>query len=278
MPKPYSQGSAPVFSCEFFPPRTAQAQATLAVELPKLMSLPFQLATCTNGACGSDPRGTVETLQQIRQASGATTLAAHLCCRGSTESELCTSLEGFKGTGVEWVVALRGDRESSRGFQHADQLVSLIAREFPEFGVVVAGYPESHPESESRESDLRFLKQKIDRGASAVFTQFFFDNRDFFEYRERCVKAGITVPIIPGILPVKSLDQVERLVQRCGAHLPDSLRDLLSKADDQEEAGFRFTLSQVRELLSQDAAGLHFYALNEAQFVGRLFEELLVAA
>lgn len=152
----------------------------------------------------------------------------------------------------------------------------MIARDFPEFGVIVAGYPETHPESKSSESDLRFLKQKVDCGASAVFTQFFFDNRVFFEYRERCVRAGITVPIIPGILPVKSLNQVERLVQRCGAHLPDSLRELLSKADDQEEAGFQFTLAQVQELLSQGAAGLHFYALNEAHFVSRLFEELPV--
>ncbi|HIB69085.1 MAG TPA: methylenetetrahydrofolate reductase [NAD(P)H] [Phycisphaerales bacterium] len=269
----YAQSTEPIFSCEFFPPRSEEAQASLERELPKLMSLPFQLATCTNGACGSDRSGTAETLRKIGQ-EGAVTLAAHLCCRGSTPDELKSTVNHLKDAGARWIVALRGDRESPRGFQHADQLVSLLNEEYPELGVVVAGYPETHPESETAQSDLIFLKQKIDSGAHAVYTQFFFENSVFLRYRDRCAKIGIDTPIIPGILPIKSLRQVERLVERCGANLTDDLKKHLSEAEDEAEAGFQFTLNLVRGLLEEGVAGLHFYALNEATFVTRLFEEL----
>jgi methylenetetrahydrofolate reductase (NADPH) len=267
----------PVFSCELFPPRSDTARHSFRRELKELLKLPFQLFTCTHGANGSHPNGTAETLSLLkRRGPSELELAAHVCCRGSTAEELRVLVERVQESGARSIVALRGDRESlpGRGFQNAYQLVSFLKAEYPDLKVIVAGYPETHPEASSPHSDLIHLRQKIDCGAEAVFTQFFFDNHTYFRFCRECRAHQIEVPIIPGILPISSLEQIERLSKRCGASVPEGLRSHLSEAEDQEKAGLDFTIRQVKELLQKGVPGLHFYCLNRARAVTRIFEAL----
>jgi methylenetetrahydrofolate reductase (NADPH) len=154
------------------------------------------------------------------------------------------------------------------GLAHANELVALIRNEFPQFGVAVAGYPEKHVEAESFESDLDYLRQKVDAGADIVITQLFYDNTDFLRFRDRCESAGISVPIIPGILPITGFAQIERITALCGAKLPaDLVTRLKSAADPQVEQriGLEHAALQVEQLLESGALGLHFYVLNKSE-------------
>ena len=277
MPNLYHQ-KAPVFSCELFPPKSSAARSSLLREIPKLLTLPFSLFTVTHGACGSYPEGTPDTISLLRDLGlEPQRLAGHLCCRGETREGLRARLDALKSAGAEWIVALRGDRpqgESPKGFQHASELVSLLREEYAELGVAVAGYPEIHPEALSADSDLDFLRRKVDCGAQVVYTQFFFENESFFRFRDRCLRAGISVPIVPGLLPVQSLEQVERLSQKCGARVPQSLRSGFGAAKDQGTFALDFSRKQAVELLEGGAAGLHFYCLNKADFVLEVFQAI----
>ncbi len=174
------------------------------------------------------------------------------------------------------IVALRGDppqgeaefRPVSGGLSYANELVSLIRGEFPQFGVAVAGYPEKHREAPSPEVDLENLKRKVDAGADVVITQLFYNNHDYFRFRDRCQAAGIGVPIVPGILPVTNLAQIRRIAALCGAKLPGDFQAALEKhadsAEGQFNVGVEFATAQVRELVESGAPGLHFYVLNKS--------------
>jgi methylenetetrahydrofolate reductase (NADPH) len=183
--------------------------------------------------------------------------------------------------GIDFVVALRGDPPDDQqqfqvtegGLQYANELVSLIRSEFPGFGIAVAGYPEVHQEAPSSEVDLENLKRKVDAGADVVITQLFYNNEDFFRFRDDCDAVGIGVPLVPGILPVTSLAQIQRITALCKATLPGELVSRLGEKEDpdwQFEVGVQFAEKQVRALLEGGVAGLHFYVLNRSQATVRV--------
>ncbi len=178
--------------------------------------------------------------------------------------------------GVDHIVALRGDppqgvsrfQSHEGGFQNANQLVALIRAEFPNFGIAVAGYPETHREAPNAEADLDNLKTKVDAGAYIVLTQLFYDNDDFFRFRDRYERAGIRAPLIPGILPVTGLAQVQRITALCGATLPANFVRRLAEQDDpewQRRVGIQYAIDQASELAKQGVVGLHFFVLNRSQ-------------
>ena len=186
-----------------------------------------------------------------------------------------TTCKKAQQIGVDYIVALRGDpprgedsfQPPADGLSYANELVALIRTEFPDFGVAVAGYPEIHQEAPSAEVDLENLKRKVESGADVVITQLFYNNDDFFRFRDRYVTAGIKVPLVPGILPVNSLAQAKRITSMCQASLPQSLVDRLKRSDDpdwQYQVGVDFATQQVRDLVKQGVPGMHFYVLNKS--------------
>ena len=186
---------------------------------------------------------------------------------------------------VDYIVALRGDppqgqaefRPVPGGLRHANELVALIRAEFPQFGIAVAGYPETHREAPGWEADLQNLQRKIAAGADLVITQLFYDNADYFRFRERCDSQGLRVPIVPGILPVTSLAQIQRITSMCGAHLPADLVAELQRREAPEwqfQVGVEFARRQVEGLLAGGVPGLHFYVLNKSQAASQVLQNV----
>lgn len=276
-------------SFEIFPPKTPAGEGALFEAIETLMAFRPSLVTCTYGAGGSTREKTLELTVAIRERFGVNT-AAHLTCVGSSYEALRAWLAMAAGRRVENIVALRGDppRGESRfipadgGPAHADELVAFIRREFPQFGVGVAGYPETHQEAVSPEADLAHLKRKVEAGADVVITQLFYDNRDFFAFRRRYEQAGIRLPLVPGILPITNFAQVQRITTMCGAKLPPALvAQLEGRRDDAEaelEIGVAHAIRQCRELLDAGVPGLHFYVLNKATAPARILEALTLPA
>ncbi|MBI4735211.1 MAG: methylenetetrahydrofolate reductase [NAD(P)H] [candidate division NC10 bacterium] len=276
-------------SFEIFPPKTPAGEGALFEAIETLMAFRPSLVTCTYGAGGSTREKTLELTVAIRERFGVNT-AAHLTCVGSSYEALRTWLAMAAGRHVENIVALRGDppRGESRfipadgGPAHADELVAFIRREFPQFGVGVAGYPETHQEAVTPEADLAHLKRKVEAGADVVITQLFYDNRDFFAFRRRYEEAGIRVPLVPGILPIINFAQVQRITTLCGAKLPPALvAQLEGRRDDAEaelEIGVAHAIRQCQELLDAGVPGLHFYVLNKATAPARILGALDLSA
>lgn len=272
-------------SFEIYPPKTEAGEAQLFTALEALMEFRPSFVSCTYGAGGSTRDKTLELVVKIRKAFGVTT-AAHRTCVESTEEEIRQWLKGATDLGIENIIALRGDppkgetafKQPQRGFAHANGLVALIRREFPHFSIAVAGYPETHQEAPSPKVDLANLKRKVEAGGDAVITQLFYDNRDFFEFRVRYREAGIAVPLIPGILPVINVAQIQRIVSLCGARLPPSfLTDLEQHRNDpdgQLKVGVDYAIRQCQELLDSGIPGLHFYVLNKAEAPRRILQAL----
>lgn len=241
----------------------------------ELMRLSPNFITCTYGAGGSTRAKTLEIVQRVKQRFEIP-VASHLTCVGSTVDELRSYLQEAARRGVDYIVALRGDpprgesefRPVAGGLTYANEMVALIRREFRHFGIAVAGYPEVHQEAPSPEVDLVNLKRKVDTGADVVITQLFYNNADFFRFRERCDNAGIDVPIVPGILPVTNLAQIQRITSLCGAKLPQAFVENLGLREDeawQFDVGVEFASQQVQGLLDAGVPGLHFYVLNRSQ-------------
>jgi methylenetetrahydrofolate reductase (NADPH) len=213
-------------------------------------------------------------------------VASHLTVVGTTVDGLRDYLGAARDRGIDAIVALRGDppktdaqfRPVEGGLKYANELVALIAAEFPSFGIAVAGYPETHREATSTEDDLRNLKTKVDAGADVVITQLFYDNADFFEFRERYDAAGIKAPLVPGILPVTSLSQINRIASLCGAKLPAAFCEKLAAAEGNEDRqaaiGIEFATQQVQELLDSDIPGVHFYVLNRSHATSEILRNL----
>lgn len=272
-------------SFEIFPPKTEAGEAQLFAALKELMAFKPSLVTCTYGAGGSTRDKTLELTTKIHETFAVPTVA-HLTCVGSTVEELREWLKRATETGIQNIIALRGDPPRGEaaftpvdgGLSHANELMALIRREFPHFGVAVAGYPEPHQEAPSPEADLANLKRKVDAGADVVITQLFYDNRDFFEFRERYVRANIRVPLVPGILPVISFAQIQRITALCGATLPASLTAGLERHQDdpagQLDVGVEYAIRQCGELVSAGVPGIHFYVLNKAEAPRRILQAL----
>jgi len=272
-------------SIEVFPPKTPKGDAALRETLEKLSVYRPNFISCTYGAGGSTQERTLEWCVEI-QNRFQLTATSHFTCVGSTREELLEWLSKAKQNGLTNIMALRGDPPEGQdafqtvegGLGHADELVELIRAEFPDFGIGVAGYPEKHPEAPDLQTDLENLKRKVDAGADAVFTQLFYVNDNFFHFRDRCGQMGMTVPIIPGIMPITEFARIKRITSLCGAVFPEGLASKLEAVQDdkaaQFEIGVEYTIDQCRELLDKGVAGIHFYALNRSPACERILEAL----
>lgn len=265
-----------VVSFELFPPKTDAGMEALFENLRELMQCKPHYVTCTYGAGGSTQGKTLEVLQRFMQEYPGVSCASHLTCVGATQDELRAYVDKAMAMGVENIVALRGDPPAGEaefkavagGLQYASELVALLKAHAPLLGIAVGGYPETHQEAPSREADIENLKRKVDAGADVVITQLFYDNDDFLRWRDKCVAAGITVPIVPGMLPIINLTQAQRITGMCGATLPDRLVKRLAThgedAEGQLAAGAYYTARQVEDLLEEGVPGIHFYVLNKS--------------
>jgi methylenetetrahydrofolate reductase (NADPH) len=264
-------------SFELFPPKKWEGMAHLFEHFQELASCSPSFVTCTYGAGGATRERTLEVLDWIRGDYPQIPVAAHLTCVGSTREELLEYIQKALEQGVQGIVALRGDPPRGEtvytpvpgGLNHADELVALIREVSPEMMVLVAGYPEKHPEAASIDEDLDYLRHKVDTGADGVLSQLFYDNEVFFRFRDRCDRAGIRVPIVPGILPVTNLAQVKRITSLCGTKLTRRLLERLEVYSEDEEGQFSvgvyYAARQVEELIEAGAPGIHFYALNNSR-------------
>jgi methylenetetrahydrofolate reductase (NADPH) len=271
-------------SFELFPPKTPESEAMMWRTVDDLMAFEPSMITCTYGAGGSTRGTTLDVLKGVRARHGLP-VASHLTCVGSSVDELRDYLQEAEALGVSAIVALRGDPPKGEstfqpvagGLRYAAELVALIRSEFPGFGILVAGYPETHQEAVSPEADLENLKRKCEAGGDVVVTQLFYDNADFFRFRDRCVALGIRTPIVPGVMPVTNYAQIRRIATLCKARLPDGFTRAFEAAGDDEaaqfEAGVEFATRQVRELLDAGVPGIHFYVLNKSPATVRVLEQ-----
>lgn len=274
-------------SFELFPPKTPESEAMMWRTVEELMAFEPALITCTYGAGGSTRGTTLDVIGGVRSRH-AVPVASHLTCVGSSVDELRGYLREAADRGVSAIVALRGDPPKGEaaftpvagGLRYASELVALIRSEFPQFGILVAGYPETHQEATSPEADLENLKRKCDAGGDVVVTQLFYDNDDFFRFRDRCGKLGITQPIVPGVMPVTNYAQIRRIASLCKARLPDAFTRGFEAAGDDEaaqfEAGVDFAARQVQELLDAGVPGIHFYVLNRSTATARVLRQVTV--
>jgi len=275
-------------SFELFPPKKVEDLDTLEQTVDQLQRFNPDFFTCTYGAGGSSQDRTLEVISRVKKVTGLP-VASHLTCVGSTVDDLRAYLKQALQRGVELIVALRGDPpkgESSftavdGGLRYANELVALIRAEFPQFGIAVAGYPEVHQEASDPRTDLENLKRKVDAGGDIVITQLFYDNADFYRFRERAVAAGINVPIIPGLLPITNLAQAKRITSMCKSKLPAELAERLSENDSAEwqfEVGVEHARQQTIDLLESGVEGLHLYVLNKSRAAAVMLEGLEIAA
>lgn len=269
-------------SFEVFPTKTDEAFDTLMGTIEELKKFQPDFFTCTYGAGGSTRDRTIQIIEALKVRFGQR-VASHLTCVGSTVEQLCEYLDKAISLGTDYIVALRGDppkgqsefQQTDGGLRYANELVSLIKSNYPQLGIAVAGYPEVHQEAPSADVDLENLKRKVDAGADIVVTQLFYDNDDFYRFVDRCHKAGIRIPIVPGILPILNLKGILRFTQLCKAKLPESLVAKLSQHDDevwQSNVGVEFAAEQLSDLLRHGIPGVHFYVLNRSDSVGRVLD------
>ena len=275
-------------SFELFPPKTSESEAGMWRTVEALMAYEPVLVTCTYGAGGSTRGTTLDVVEGVRRRHDVP-VASHLTCVGSTADELRAYLREARDRGVAAIVALRGDpprgEESFRpvagGLRYAAELVALIRGEFPEFGILVAGYPETHQEAASPAADLENLKRKCAAGGDVVITQLFYDNDDFLRFRDRCRDAGITAPIVPGVMPVTNYAQIRRIATLCKARLPAAFTAAFEAAGDDEaaqfEAGVSYAARQVEQLVAAGVPGIHFYVLNKSPATVRVLEHVGLA-
>ena len=274
----------PAFSFEFFPPKDDGGFDKLFQAIDQLKRWNPAFVSMTYGAGGSTRAKTIDLVGRIKDEIGLESMA-HLTCVGHSTDEIRLVLEDLKGRGVDNVLALRGDPPLGRtdfvkpqnGFGYASELVEFIRENFS-FCVGVAGYPEGHIECSDKMLDLEHLKRKVEAGADFIVTQLFFDNRFYFDFVDRLRGMGIDVPIIPGIMPILSLNQIKRFTKMCGATIPDDLISRLESVQDDPEAvrqiGIKHATAQCEKLLLGGAPGIHFYTLNRSRATLSVLEQL----
>lgn len=265
-----------VRSLEFFPPKDEVGVEALRQTATALRRIAPDFVSVTYGAGGSTRARTAQVSRLLREETGFTVMP-HLTCVGHTREELNGVADQLHSDGYRNVMTLRGDPPKGQtefvpykdGLRYGSDLVALLKARHPEFCLGVGGYPEKHPEASSPELDLDNLKRKVDAGASFITTQLFFDNAVYFRFVEQCRARGITVPIVPGIMPVLSLKQITRFTGMCGASLPKKLITRLEAADEHPEIvetlGIDWALTQIRELMANGAPGYHLYIMNRAK-------------
>lgn len=273
------------FSFEFFPPKTDAGWEKLFLTISDLMPLKPSYVSVTYGAGGSTREHTHEMVIRIQRETDLT-VVSHLTCVGSSKDEIKSILEKYTENGIENILALRGDPPEAQksyipagdGFARAAELVSFIKKHFPHMGIGVAGFPEGHPDTPNRLKEIEYLKAKVDEGADYIVTQLFFDNRDFYDFCERCELAGIHVPILAGIMPITSLRGMIRIAElAAGAHLPARLLKSVYRAGNDEyvaKVGIHWATEQIRDLIDNDVRGVHFYTLNQSKATLKIYESL----
>jgi methylenetetrahydrofolate reductase (NADPH) len=267
---------SPVFSFEFFPPKTDESAMLLERTIAELGPLEPNFVSVTYGAGGSTREKTIDIVTRIKRDTGIEAMA-HLTCVGATREDLKNVLDRLVDAGVENVLALRGDppkgekvfQHTEGGFRYANELTAFIREQYAgKLCIGGACYPEKHTESVNPAVDLTNLKRKVQDGAQFIITQLFFDNRRYFEFAEYARANGIGVPIIPGIMPITNANQAEKMTSMCGVSLPYRLAaDLDAKRDDADailEIGIAHATAQCIELLRAGAPGIHFYTLNRS--------------
>ncbi len=272
----------PTFSFEFFPPQTPEGVERLRVTRRQLAKLNPKFFSVTFGAGGSTRDRTLETVLEI-QAEGNVTAAPHLSCIGSTSDNIRYLLQKYYDNGIRYIVALRGDLPSgmaqSGEFRYATELVTFIRKEFGDtFHIEVAAYPEYHPQARSAQADLQNFKLKVEAGADSAITQYFYNAEAYFRFVSACEAAHISIPIVPGIMPIKKFSQLARFSDACGAEIPRWLRKKMEGYGDDSASIRAYGLDVVtelcRQLLEAGAPGLHFYTLNTAELTTTIWKRL----
>ena len=272
----------PLISFEFFPPKTEAGFDSLFRAIAELKKLSPSFVSVTWGAGGSTRRKTVELTARIQDEIGITAMS-HLTCVGSTQSELVQTLAQLRALGIENVLALGGDAPEGYsvppgGLVYANELVDVVRSSGFPFCVGAACYPEKHPRAPSAESDLAMLVQKVRAGVDFLITNLYFDNADYFAFVARARAAGVTQPIVPGIMPIVSSASIRRMTALCGARIPHELGRALDKAGEDDaatlEIGVEWSTAQCRELLARGAPGLHFYTLNKSSATRRIHDAI----
>ena len=274
----------PSFSFEFFPPKDSDGFENLFTTIGQLESCQPTYVSVTFGAGGSTRAQTIDLVGRIKNEIGLESMA-HLTCVGSSQEELRSILDTLQEKGIQNILALRGDppqgldkfEKPENGFAYANELVAFIRKHY-DFCVGVAGYPEGHVECPDKKIDLENLKRKVDAGADFIVTQLFFDNRFYFDFVERARGMGMTIPIIPGIMPILNVKQTKRFTKMCGSTIPDALMKRLETFKDEPETvrkiGIEHATLQCERLLQEKAPGIHFYTLNRSNATLNILESL----
>ena len=273
------------FSFEFFPPKSARAWEDLYQTIADLEPLNPAFVSVTYGAGGSTRQMTHDLVVRIKNTTTITPIP-HLTCVCHSEEEITAILDQYEAAGVKNVLALGGDppkdlanyRKEDDSFQHASDLVGFLTNR-GSLGIGVAGFPEGHPTTPNRLQEMDYLKAKVDAGADYIVTQLFFENRDFLDFRDRCELAGITVPILAGIMPVGSIHGLHRMADLAGgARFPARLLKALNRCNGDAEAvknvGIHYAAEQCHDLLENDVRGIHFYTLNKSDSAIRIYQSL----
>src|SRR4051795_7983483 len=264
----------PTFSFEFFPPKTPEGEENFKHALKELAPCSSSFVSVTYGAGGTTREKTVEIVRHIKESHGLEAMA-HFTCVGATTDELHGTLAQIREAGIDNVLALRGDPPrgqtewvaSEGGLEYSHQLVALLSKDY-DFSIAAACFPETHIHATSPEDDLRYLKEKVDAGVDYLITQLFFDNELYFDFVERARAIGVDVPIIPGILPITSPQQLTKITSMCGASIPDHVLGEIEERRASKEAvaefGVAYATMQCADLLAKGAPGIHFYTLNRS--------------
>jgi len=271
-----AKASGPLVSCEFFPPKTDKGEENLWRCLHELKAMNPAYISVTYGAGGSTQDRTKRIVARIKAETDLDPVA-HLTCVGTTREQLGALLDEYQQAGIENILALRGDppegmnhfEATAGGFAHATDLISFI-RGRDGFSIGCATYPEGHPESSGGVADdIRYLKMKQDHGADCAITQYFFDNEAFFRFRDAATAQGVTIPTVPGIMPITNFDQIVRFSAMCGTTIPAWLKQRMEPVREDLDAvkalGIELAAEQCAELLAHGAPGLHFYTLNKSE-------------
>jgi len=273
-------------SFEFYPPKNEVGEQQLAQTLEVLKTLHPSYISVTYGAMGTTRARTFEIAQMIKFEKQVESMA-HLTCVGHTRADMTEILQEIKDRGLENVLGLRGDPPAGTdkfvkpkdGLGYASELIALIRKEHGDyFSIGAAGYPEGHQECADKKKDLAYLKAKVDAGAEFIITQLFFDNQDFFQFRDTIRSMGVTVPVIAGIMPIANAKQIERFTKMCGAKIPAHVQTKLDGIGDDHEAveayGIEYASEQCRQLWDNGVDGIHFYTLNKSKASKQIYENL----
>ena len=274
-----------VFSFEFFPPKTEAGEQALLRTIVNLRDLKPSFVSVTYGAGGSTREKTIDIVTRVKREHGIEAMA-HLTCVGHDRDEIAAILDRLAAAGIENVLPLRGDPPQGQtvfvrpanGFGHASELVRFIRERGDPFCLAGAGYPEGHQECRDLARDIEHLREKVAAGVDFVITQLFYDNADYFAFVERARRVGIAVPLVPGIMPITNVAQIERIARLCGARIPAELRAQLQAAEHDDAAvqaiGIDYATRQCRALLAGSAPGIHFYTLNQSPATAAILAEL----